>query len=501
MPPNVVVIVIDALRADRVGALDGRELTPNIDQFAENSARFSNAFSTSNATDVAITSIQTGRYPLSHGVLNHGKHVTKSEKQKVENISQLPEVLSDNGYQTAKFGRPLGRWHRNGFDRYPTKMESRVAFDRNEGDGGNKAGQLLEQIHPRLRTVARNTKNEITDLLSEDDKKISGATDIGLDKQSVVNKFEAFIDDSANFYSFIHLMDTHAPYGADPDVVVEYLNKYDYDVRRVSEISQNVPEKFHELIQDGAYPEIRQRYYFDDGSPCTAIVDAHYDAAVSEADERVGDIIDVMKSRDIYDDTLTIVLSDHGESLTEHGIYYDHHGLYDVSTRVPLFVRPPGGCSTTTSDLVQIIDIAPTIEAYVGSDEIQSDGQSLKPIIEDKESIRRDHVLAEEAHTQRRRMLRTPKEKLIYSLDGDTVCRYCDVQHAPENELYNLVEDPTESKNVAGEQQNRVSEVKELANAITSEFEARCPSPESDSTVEYEDEEAVQERLEALGYR
>lgn len=61
--------------------------------------------------------------------MNHGARVTDPEKQIVENTTQLPEAFSKERYSTAKFGRPLGQWHRNGFDRYPTSMESGLAFD------------------------------------------------------------------------------------------------------------------------------------------------------------------------------------------------------------------------------------------------------------------------------------------------------------------------------------------------------------------------------------
>jgi arylsulfatase A-like enzyme len=170
------------------------------------------------------------------------------------------------------------------------------------------------------------------------------------------------------------------------------------------------------------------------------------------ADERVGRIIDILRERDIMDETLIFVLSDHGESLTEHGIFYDHHGLYDVSVQVPLVVHPPGGCEQSHSDdLVQTIDIAPTIDSYTGLTEFDTvDGVSLRPLIEGGGLTNREVVMAEEANTQRRRMIRTDNEKLIHRVDderfiyraGDVeLCSYCEIEHAAPEEYYNLNED------------------------------------------------------------
>jgi arylsulfatase A-like enzyme len=500
MKTNVLVIVVDALRIDRVGAFDGRELTPNIDRLATESAIFTNAFSTTNVTDVAVTSIQTGRYPLSHGVINHGTRVTDQEKNTVEQITQLPEVLSESGYRTAKFGRPLGRWHRKGFDRYPSSMERRVAFDKRDGNKSAKQriGDSLERIHPALRTTASKLYQSIQSIQTPPEKadiiaKYQNASD------EVIQNFENFIQGSSPFYSFIHLMDTHASYEANPEVVKSHLDELEYRTDVSMRGTGSHPRVFDELINNGEYPGIKEKYYLPDGSPTTAITDAHYDAAVTQADNRVGKILELLKKSGVYDDTLIVFLSDHGESLTERGIYHDHHGLYNESVHIPLIIRPPNGASKEITEFVQITDIAPTIEQYTDTELTDTDGYSLRPVIEENQSVNRQYILAEEAHTQRRRMVRSKDSKLIYSLDGDTVCRYCDVQHASEIEFYDLVEDPNETDNVAKSNENNLLKLKRYGDKKAEEFKKR--RPDSNEEITYEDEEEVEERLEALGYR
>lgn len=490
MEPNIAIIVIDALRADRVGVVGGKNITPNIDDLSDSSATFTNAFSTSNATDAAITSLQTGRYPLSHGIVNHGSKVTDREKRLIEKVPRLPEVLSDAGYQTAAFGRSLGRWHRKGFDKYPdaTGSESNTVK--------RKLGRILQSIHPSVHDVssivydgAFNKENSIKTSRVVDDS---------------VDAFEAVIDESDRFYSFFHTMHTHTTYEADPDLVKRYLERFDYEVRPFSEsvlAVDPIPQSFHEAIKNDEYPGIKEKYYYSDMEPSTAVAEAHYDAATTEADQYVGRIIDVLKSNDIFDDTLVIILSDHGESMFEHGIYFDHHGLYDESVRIPLVVHPPEGDNDEFDEFVQITDIAPTVADYAGLDELDTNGRSLKPLLEKNEEFDRPSVMAEEAHTQRRRMIRTKEEKLIYLLEGDTICEYCDVQHAPSEELYELVNDPNEVENTIETNSNRASELRTTAEDAARSYREHSVETERDTDVEYEDEEEVLDRLEALGYK
>ena len=491
MKPNVVIIVVDALRADRAVSEDKRTITPKINELTTESVCFPNSFTVINSTDPAVTSLHTGRYPLSHGLMNHGMRVTDKEKAIIENVPQLPELLSEAGYRTAAFGRPRGRWHKRGFDEHPE-------YDIRNEPIKNWIGSVLHRIHPSIRDIAA-TVHDLTVGRLESKAKTEGG---------VAQDFRNFLDGSAPFYAFIHLMDTHIPYEPDPDLVKEYLNRFEYSTQSFNDWTDPASagifsQEFRRRIKDGKYPEIAKKYYYTDGEPTSAVVDAHYDATVHEADQRVGRILDALKERDQLDETVFIVLADHGESLTEHGIYYDHHGLYDESVKIPLIIRPPGGTPDreTVDDFIQITDIAPTVASYADVDGLNPDGKSLKPVIEGEGEVEREFVMAEETHTQRRRMIRTEEEKLIYLVGGDTVCRYCDVQHAPETELYNIADDPEEKNNLRTSRQERVSELREKAEKMAESYKDRSVEVRPDEKVKYEDEEEVQKRLEHLGYK
>lgn len=496
MRPNVLIITVDALRADRVGVLGGKDLTPHVDDFASDAAVFSNAYTTAPATDPAVTTVQTGRYPLSHGIVNHGWEVTEKEKRAVESVPQLQELFADAGYHTFKLGRPLGRWHRKGFDRYPMAAESREAFDRNVKARKTKrtVKSVLSSVDPRVGQKARELYKDVTGSWEATPGEEESADEL-------VASFEEVVGDQSPFYGFVHLMDTHAPYTAPPETVSSYLDRFDYDVRPGVGVTEKIPQAFHRAVTSGEYPEIAEKYYYPDDEPSTAVADACYDASVTRADGRIGRLLELLREHDRYDETLVVVLADHGESLTEHGIYYAHHGLYDVSVHVPLLIKPPEGTDVTVEDYVQLTDVAPTVASYTDIDGLSPDGRSLEPAIEDGESVDREFVVADEAHTQRRRMVRTRDEKLIYLVDGDTICRYCEIQHAPEKELYDLEADPLEEVNGAGDHPDRVVELRERGDTAAEEFRGRRRDDDGDADITYEDEDEIHDRLEALGYR
>lgn len=500
MQPNVLVIVVDALRADRVGALGGRPLTPAVDELAQDAATFTSAYSPANTTDPAVTSIQSGRHPLSHGVVNHGMRVTDREKARVERVPLLPEVLSDAGYRTGTFGQALGRWHRRGFDVYPTVSTHAGLASRGERLK-DSVRRTLESVDPRLRDAASAVYQRAAEPLRRQSNQES-AQEEESPGDDVVESATSFVTDEEPFFAFVHLMDTHIQYRPDLDRVREYLDRFEYESRRfeTATSTQPVPEELLERVRDGDYPEIRSNYFYEDGAPSTAFVDACYDAAVTEADRRIERIVSALRETGRLEDTLVVVLADHGESLTEHGIYYDHHGLYEPSINVPLVLRPPGGSDATVDDLVQTTAVAPTVASYAGADGLDPDDESLRPVVEGEGSVEREFVLAEEAHAQHRRAVRTRDEKLIYLLEGDTVCRYCGVEHAPPEELYDLAADPAERRNRAGERPDDVAALRERAERRAEAYRDRRPG-QGDRAVSYDDEDALEERLEALGYR
>jgi len=490
---NVVLVVLDALRRDRVGTYrsdgageavggsfgDGESLTPNIDQLAADGTVFTHAFTCTNTTDPSITSIHTGRDPESV-VRHHGPLVTDAEKRRAEAAPTVPEQLQEAGYLTAVEGRTLGRWHANGFEHYPQK-----SFDRYRR---RAIGERLGAISPRLRGLA----GDIYEWLSAATSGSDGPVDRFLDTL-----------DHRPFYGMIHLMDTHVPYSYDEATVQRLLAENDYPNEELAAFFDRhasnpyVDETMREYAEPEDYEVGLARWY------------AKYDAAAVKADRQVRRLVDGLKRVDKLEQTTLIVISDHGESLDEHGILFEHHGLYEPQVRVPLVVSGPETPAARQSELVQLYDLAPTMLDLCGVERgFRVDGQSLAPLLGGEGTwTGREHVVFSEANAQRRLGIRTREYKYITAAEdavlererGDTFrCGYCETVHGERQELYTVREDP-------GETENLVEDRPEVTDRLTAELDAYhdslCPVKTGDERVRYEDEEAVLDRLEDLGYR
>jgi hypothetical protein len=115
---------------------------------------------------------------------------------------------------------------------------------------------------------------------------------------------------------------------------------------------------------------------------------AAYDGEVAYADAQVGRLLDRLDRLGLYDSALIIFLADHGESLGEQGVLFRHGStLHEVSSRVPLIVKPPGGRLPQTprrwAGAVSLVDITPTVLDYVGAPPLgDAHGQSLREIVD-----------------------------------------------------------------------------------------------------------------------
>ena len=119
--PNIILILIDALRADYLGSYGfSKPISPAIDSLAKQGVLFENCFTCTNASDPALTSIMTGMYPRTHGIVHHSFEVSNTELKTFDtrNVQLLQQVFKQNNYHT--FGLDfLARWHARGYDFYP----------------------------------------------------------------------------------------------------------------------------------------------------------------------------------------------------------------------------------------------------------------------------------------------------------------------------------------------------------------------------------------------
>jgi arylsulfatase len=439
--PNIILIVIDALRARNLGCYrKDRASSPNIDKIADKGVLFENVYCSWNTTDQSLTAILTGRYPRTHGIVHHGDKIKREDLNAFEtlNVKLLSQVLQDNGYETLAVDW-MARWFKRGFDYYGYRPERNLLrklvyyvftlpYVHLKYIASNI--QLLRIYTKKRRFTAASLWKGFKDvfrtfLFTFELARVQ-------DARFVTELAEEFIKKSRkeNFFLFLHYWDTHTPYNC-PRIFLE-------------------KKKGHMTSKEALL--------------------AKYNGAVRYVDQQIGRLFDSLREERLLEDTLIIITSDHGESLTEHDIFFDHHGLYDVTTHVPLILYYPKAFSEPkrVKGLVQHVDLVPTLYELLNIKykDYELDGASLMPLARGEKKEIRHFAFNEESYVQRKIGFRTKKFKYIFSPDGVGMCNYCQQVHGGEEELYDLEVDPEEKVNIAVENKIVADEMKKALNDL-----------------------------------
>ncbi len=424
--PNIILIVIDALRARNLGCYgkkNGHSHSPNIDKAARAGVLFEDVYSAWNTTDQSLTSILTGRYPRTHGIMHHGDKVDSRDREIFDNIGvkTLAELLKEQNYRTMAVDW-MARWFTRGFDYYGYEKERsfpakavynlfKLPFIHIKYMLSNIS--LLRLYSKKRKFSLRSAWDGLSGVLKTfrftfELARIQDAgfvTGLGMDLIRKSKKHP--------FFLLLHYWDTHTPYNAPRGFRPKRKNK-----------SSDLKKHLIDI----------------------------YEGAVTYVDFHIGRLMKYLKQEGLLDNTWVIITSDHGESLIEHDIFFDHHGLYDVTTHCPLIFHFPDGFSfpKRVKGFVQHIDLVPTICEWmnISRDNFGFDGTSLLPAVHSGKISIRDFVFLEESYVQRKIGLRENKYKYIFAPDDKGWCKYCEKVHKGIEELYNLEQDPGETINL-----------------------------------------------------
>ncbi len=200
---------------------------------------------------------------------------------------------------------------------------------------------------------------------------------------------------------------------------------------------------------------------------------AQYDGAIAYMDACIQTLLAQLERLGIADDTIVVLNSDHGETLYDHECWFDHHGIYDNTLKVPLIIRYPKKvpAGLRVAGYNQQKDLAPTLLELAGvRTDIAFDGRSLMKLVRGRKASFESAMYITECTWMRKHGWRTPQWKLIIALEPD-------FHFKPEVELYNLVEDPDENSNVAGRYPNVVAMLKAEMEAYIARREAETGNP------------------------
>ncbi|HLV81963.1 MAG TPA: sulfatase [Chthonomonadaceae bacterium] len=389
--PNLLIFAIDSLRADHCSAYGYPRLTtPHADRLAARGVLFENHYSAYIPTTPAYSTILTGRDVMAHEM------VALSPMGPIDlKITTLPEALrAYGGYASIRIGFS-GDFFR-GFDRHESYDEGWVAWpDR----PARKAENLNGKAIPALEELVKN---------------------------------------GGPWLLFIRHMDPHAPYLPPPPFDTLFYGGDPADPALPDRMGpvRDFPN-FADFHLSWMPPGIR-----DITHPI-----AMYDSAVAYMDACIAAILNRLEELGQTENTLVVWTADHGETLDEHGCYFDHHGLYEPTLHVPLILSQPGRLpqGQRVSGYTLHEDLMPTLLEYVGQHKavkrLGMEGCNALPLISGERATNHSEFYITECTWMRKRGWRTAEWKLIEALEPD-------FHGKPPVELYNLVADPGETDNL-----------------------------------------------------
>ena len=380
---NIILISIDTLNPKHLHCYGyEHETSPTLDQLAAESVLFTSAFSQAPKTSESHMTMFTSLYPSVHKIRNWNTY--RGGYSLDHRAITITEILKNAGYATAAFtggGNVEGSiGFSHGFDVYD-----------NHDQLWERAFQWLHQHHQQ------------------------------------------------NFFLFLHTFKVHSPYLPPPP----YNTMFDPDYAGRMLDSKEELDQLH-AQQGGAFPGYHELFWSlvdKSNSREVAHLVALYDGGIRFMDEQLmGALLKKLRALGIYDDTLIIFTSDHGEEFLEHGGFL-HKELYDEHLHVPLVIKFPQGAhrGMTVTEQVRTIDLMPTILEYLGLPTPEmAQGKSILPLL-DKEEMELP-AFAERIEISdtpdMKKMIRTPTWKYIYWPTLGT------------HELYDLAADPGEQKNL-----------------------------------------------------
>ncbi len=453
IPPNILLISLCSVGANHMSCYGyQRRTTPNLDKLANEAIVFENAVTQWPKTTPAFAAIMTGKYGHTTGVMRITPRQYLGEEH-----DTLAEILRAHGYETGAFISTAALHRRT-----------------NTLQGCDTIEEVWRLPHKQRFTAA--TERAIAWIKKP--------------RQSP-------------FFAWVHYNNAHQlyrPVGVQPDLFVG--DKFYDPTRRIrvniSPLSLDIPQD-HPYARQILRPDIggvRLSALLKENPDELAYYIARYDACIYGADYMAGNLLREVRKMGLLENTIVVVVSDHGEALGGHNYYFGHGRLpYNDCARVPLIIRPIGGVkSIRVQTPVAIFGLAPTLlEMAEIKPPKEMEASSLLPIAYGKDEG--DYVFMESGYqldftlsvwAGKWKLIHIPNEIDRLLMNG---CEY---------ELYNLEEDPHELNNLYAIEPKVAAKLQQVLEAWSKPWVKHAYSAESITDVEI-DEKTIQ-RLRSLGY-
>ncbi len=454
--PNILLIMCDQLRADTLDCYGDTVCdTPNIDKFADESVVFSNAYTSCPICSPARASVQTGVYPFRHGMINNIYNTGCMAHELPEYSGLLGRKMQQLGYGTGY----TGKWHMGGgglcddcySEEFPLITPSVVQTALPSARGYDKADDFPHHgargVNYRQFREYLESHNLELDIVNNDE---TGLPEIRSSIETTVEYFlientkkyiDEFITEKRPFFFMLNFWGPHSPYLSMKEHIELYKKrditpwKNFYDIQVGKPLIHRVKGANTKHLNWNNYlPTIW-----------------HYFGGMTLTDIQIGRLFEFLKEKNIYDDTVIIFMSDHGNALGCHGGLNDKaQYFYDDTCKIPLILKAAGNkqVGRIESHFANTCDIYSTILEYAGMrvEEAEQNvhGHSLVATIEKSTANNSLDCVVTECDgllhkLMSQRMIRWKNYKYVYNL-GD-IDEFYDMEKDPY-EMVNLLNSP-----------------------------------------------------------
>jgi arylsulfatase A-like enzyme len=449
--PDIVLVLVDTLRADHLGAYgSGDKNSPTLDALAAEGVVFERVIAPAPWTQPAVASLFAAVYPGAHRVLSYELAVDGAvfDRPRVavfdERFTTLAEALSDGGYATAAFVANPFVAPDFGFDQ---------GFDHFEAPASSRrwSGAMLHE--------------KALSWLGERDPE-------------------------RPFFLYLHYMDVHGPYEAPPEVLDPLLEQ----VERLVDKRALTPEEHAALDYLGRPPRApTSRAHHDALRGFLEYWRARYAAGVRVMDGHLAALRRDLQALGIWDDTYLIVTADHGEALLDQGRWDHGFSVQDVELHVPLVLRWPGvlAAGRRVAETVRLIDLMPTLLDQLGLPAVaDTQGVSLAAHLAGTRAQPLPPAFGEAVK-------HGPEQQALYADDFKLVRVAGSDDEEPVEWLRDLTADPAETRDAGAAHPERRAALSAALDRQLAENTARAQGFEGRHVPV---DAQTQRQLEALGY-
>ncbi len=432
--PNVLLIMADQHNADVLGFMGHPDVkTPNLDKLVEDGVFYTRSYCQAGISVPSRASLVTGQYCTDNHVLSN------DDKTPISGFyyTTLQQAMSGEGYITASMGKrhlPMG--YELGFDKAATTIspqqdpsdENYTAWIKKEGYAEtHKKDFVMSKTHEMSANIAEMPLSHRTSTYA---------------RNKSIEFMESARKSGKPFFCWTSFIFPHQPYCPIP----QFLDQYDQD-------KITLPESLYQDPSD--LPQLLARQRKQEKSPwCLGLAAkdvnlyrryiTYYYALVTEVDYQIGELVKYLKEKNLYDNTIIVYVSDHGDFVGSHGMIEKcaaGHNVYESTLRIPLVVKPQkslGAKVGERDDLVGMIDIYPTILELTGAkNQVEGlDGLSLASNVKSGKAVDREYIISEN-HVQQTVITRDFKYGEWRAANSPNI-----------NQLFSYVDDPTEINNL-----------------------------------------------------